>query len=66
MRGTFSSRMTQTAQSAEAREMEAMARRAWLERGIAILWPDRIRDDWDRHHVINIASNLYGGKAVRP
>jgi hypothetical protein len=40
--------------------MEAMAQRAWRERGIVILWPDRIKDAWDRQHVLNIASGLYG------
>ena len=45
---------------ADATEMEAMARRAWRERGIVILWPDRIKDAWDRQHVLNIASDLYG------
>ena len=34
--------------------------RAWRERGIVILWPDKIRDEWDRQHVLNIAANLYG------
>ena len=45
---------------ADAKEMEAMARRAWRERGIVILWPDRIKDEWDRQHVLNIARDLYG------
>ncbi len=45
---------------ADAKEMEAMARRAWRERGIVILWPDKIRDEWDRQHVLNIAADLYG------
>ena len=44
----------------DAKELEAMARRAWRERGIVILWPDRIRDDWDRQHVLNLANNFYG------
>ena len=44
----------------DAKDLEAMARRAWRERGIVILWPDRIRDDWDRQHVLNLANNLYG------
>jgi hypothetical protein len=44
----------------DAKELDAMARRAWRERGIVILWPDRIRDDWDRQHVLNLAKNLYG------
>jgi hypothetical protein len=45
---------------ADAKEMEAMARRVWQERGIVILWPDKISDEWDRQHVLNIAGNLYG------
>lgn len=44
----------------DAKQMEAMARRAWLERGIVILWPERIANEWDRQHVLNIASGLYG------
>lgn len=44
----------------DAKDMEAMARRAWRERGIVILWPDRIRDDWDRQHILNLANSLYG------
>jgi hypothetical protein len=44
----------------DAKDLEVMARRACLERGIVILWPDRIRDDWDRQHVLNLAKNLYG------
>lgn len=45
---------------ADPKELEAMARRAWRERGIAILWPDKIRDAWDRQHILNIANDLYG------
>ncbi len=48
------------AADADSKEMEAMARRAWRERGIVILWPDKIKDEWDRQHVLNIAANLYG------
>jgi len=44
----------------DSKEMEAMARRAWRERGIVILWPDKIMDEWDRQHVLNIAASLYG------
>ncbi len=44
----------------DAKELEAMARRAWRERGIVILWPDRIKDAWDRQHVLNIANTFYG------
>jgi hypothetical protein len=45
---------------ADAKELEAMARRAWRERGIVILWPDKIKDTWDRQHILNIANDLYG------
>jgi hypothetical protein len=51
---------TRYARPADPREMEAMARRAWRERGIVILWPDKIKDAWDRQHVLNIAAALYG------
>jgi hypothetical protein len=44
----------------DPKEMEVMARRAWQERGIVILWPARIKDEWDRQHVLNIAHALYG------
>ena len=55
-----STRTQQMTALVDAKEMEAMARRAWQERGIAILWPDKIRDEWDRQHILNIASALYG------
>jgi hypothetical protein len=51
---------SRSVQPADAKEMEAMARRAWRERGIVILWPDKIRDEWDRQYVLNIAADLYG------
>ena len=47
-------------QSTHENEMEMMAGRAWRERGIAILWPDRIKDERDRQRVLNIARNVYG------
>lgn len=58
-------RRPRTAVSREApptdpKELEAMARRAWRERGIAILWPDKIKDVWDRQHILNVANDLYG------
>ena len=59
-RGPRTSRSLPSATPADAKEMEAMARRAWRERGIVILWPDRIKDEWDRQHVLNIAGDLYG------
>jgi hypothetical protein len=59
-RGPRTSLSRPSATPADAKEMEAMARRAWRERGIVILWPDRIKDEWDRQHVLNIAGDLYG------
>lgn len=50
----------ETSALADPKELEAMARRAWRERGIVILWPDRIKDPWDRQHILNIANDLYG------
>ncbi len=44
----------------DAKALEEMARRAWRERGIVILWPERIRDDWDRQHLLNLANSFYG------
>jgi hypothetical protein len=44
----------------DAKALEDMARRAWRERGIVILWPERIRDDWDRQHLLNLANSFYG------
>ena len=58
-RGMHRSRSGPTAPT-DPKEMEAMARRAWQERGIVILWPERIKDEWDRQHVLNIAHALYG------
>ena len=55
---TMASRQAQA--PTDPKEMEAMARRAWRERGIVILWPDRIKDAWDRQHVLNIATDFYG------
>ena len=45
---------------ADPKQLEARARRAWRERGIVILWPDKINDAWDRQHILNIANDLYG------
>ena len=59
-RGPRSSLSRRQSVSPDAKQMEVMARRAWLERGIIILWPEKIANEWDRQHVLNIASGLYG------
>lgn len=54
------SRPSQDIPPPDAKALEEMARRAWRERGIVILWPERIRDDWDRQHLLNLANQFYG------
>jgi hypothetical protein len=39
-----------------------MAQRAWTERGVAVLWPEEIANDWDRQAVVNIANQKYGNR----
>jgi len=41
-------------------ELRRMAQRAWTERGVAVLWPHEIQNDWDRQAVVNIANQKYG------
>lgn len=41
-------------------EVAKGSRRAWQERGIAMIAVDDLLDDWERQTVINIASRLYG------
>lgn len=38
--------------SPDVKELEAMARRAWRERGVVILWPDRIKDNRKREQLL--------------
>jgi hypothetical protein len=40
--------------------VEEGSRRAWRERGIAMIEVDSLLDDWERQMVINIANRLYG------
>lgn len=37
-----------------------MARRVWLDRGIAVLWPEEIGNEFDRQAVVNVAEKIYG------
>lgn len=59
-RGSRISRLRPSSAPDDVKEMEAMARRAWRERGIVIVWPEKIKDEWDRQHILNIAGDLYG------
>jgi hypothetical protein len=58
-------RGTPEAPPPDGKALEEMARRAWRERGIVILWPERIRDDWDRQHLVNLANLFYGPRDGR-
>lgn len=41
-------------------ELEEFRRRAWLHDRIACIHVDRIKDDWARQVVINLANEMYG------
>lgn len=41
-------------------EIRALRRRTWFEQKIAVLPLSEIQNDWDRQHVINLATKLYG------
>ncbi len=41
-------------------ELESMARTAWRRDGILVVRPEQIVNDWDRQHVVNIATKIYG------
>lgn len=43
-----------------ARDVAEASKRAWHERGIAMIAVDDLLDDWERQTVINIAARLYG------
>jgi hypothetical protein len=42
-----------------------MAKRAWRERGIAILWPERIKNAANRKRVVSVARCTYGEREAR-
>ncbi len=44
----------------DRKTLDEVARRAWHKDGVVILWPDRLGNDWDRQHIVNIAAALYG------
>jgi hypothetical protein len=41
-------------------ELVTMRRAAWRHRGVVVLRPEDIRDDWTRQALINEANRLYG------
>ncbi len=45
-------------------ELFAMRRAAWRRRGIVVIRPADIRDDWTRQALENEATRLYGQREV--
>jgi hypothetical protein len=41
-----------------------MRRAAWRSRGVVVLRPWDVRDDWTRQALINEANRLYGRRAA--
>lgn len=50
-------------EAASLDDLLAMAQRAWRERGIVVLWPERITDDWTRQAIVNAAEAAYGKRS---
>lgn len=51
----------------EPRRRQSVAenrRRAWQERGIAMIEVDELLDDWERQMVTNIANRIHGRRRV--
>lgn len=48
------------AEERRRQEVAEGSRRAWQERGIAMIEVDALLDDWERQMVINLANRLYG------
>jgi poly(3-hydroxybutyrate) depolymerase len=48
-----------TGTEAERRNLEAFTE-AWQRRGLVVIYPDQITDDWERQTVINVANAKYG------
>jgi len=43
-------------------QLRAMRAAAWHRQGVVVIRLDEIANDFDRQHVINIASRLYGNR----
>ncbi len=46
-------------------EIEALRRRAWIEKGIVVLHPDEISDEWLRQALRNEATKRFGRRMKR-
>lgn len=41
-------------------DLERMARIVWLKRGIAVIFPAHLKDDWERQFIENLCSRIWG------
>lgn len=41
-------------------ELRAMAAALFHKRGVLVIWPDEVKSDFDRQHVLNVGEKLYG------
>jgi len=46
-------------------EIETLRQRAWIEKGIVVLHPDEISDDWLRQGLKNEATKRFGKRMKR-
>jgi hypothetical protein len=46
-------------------EIEALRQRAWIEKGIVVLHPDEISDEWLRQGLRNEATKRFGRRMKR-
>ena len=41
-------------------ELRRMAAALFHKKGVVVIWPDEVRNEFDRQHLINIGEKLYG------
>jgi hypothetical protein len=41
-------------------ELERLAKQAWRQRGVLILWVDQVTDGWERQFLENLGRRAYG------
>ena len=46
-------------------QLRAMRAALWHKQGIVVIPLEEIRNDWDRQHVANVATKLYGEREGR-
>ena len=45
---------------ADRSQLRAMAAALFHQKGVVVIWPDEIKSDFDRQHVMNVGEKLYG------